>query len=118
MSTLSAEDQAKLQALEGLISAARSGGPDVQVAELVAVDWPAPDGRVYYASSFWDDVWPTLRPRLDALGGGDVQPRLTGGAFLDVMRDSGISDDSVSLNLWDADHAVSDLFETHGDGAR
>jgi hypothetical protein len=118
MSTLSAEDQAKLEALTGLIKAARAGGPDVQVAELVAVDWPAPDGRVYYASTFVDDIWQPLRPKLDSLGGGEVQPRLIGGAFLDVMRDSGVSDDSVTLNLWDADHAISDLFETHGDGAR
>jgi hypothetical protein len=121
MSTLSAEDQAKLSALEGLIRAARSGGPDApspRVVELIAVDWPAPDGRVYYASTQADDTWPSLRPVLDALGGGEVEPRLSGGPFLDVMRDSGISDDSVSLSLWDADHVISDLFETHGDGAR
>lgn len=118
MSALSTEDQAKLAALAGLIQAARSGGDDVQVAELVRVDWSAPDGRIYYASTFVDDIWPTLRAKLDALGGGDVQPRLTGGPFLEVMRDSGISDDSVSLSLWDGDHVVSDLFETHGDGER
>ncbi|MCA1615054.1 MAG: hypothetical protein LC795_15660 [Acidobacteria bacterium] len=118
MSTLSAEDQAKLEALEGFIRAARAGGNDVQVAELVAVDWPGTDGRVYYASTQADDTWPGLRDLLDALGGGPVEPRLNGGPFLDVMRDSGISDDSVSLNFWEPDHAISDLFETHGDGAR
>lgn len=115
MSTLSAEDQAKLDALTGLISAARSGGDDVQVAELVRVDWPAPDGVVYYASTFANDIWPGLDAHL---AGAPVEPRLTGGAFLDVMRDSGISDDNVSLNLWDGDHLISDLFETHGDGER
>ncbi|HEY0169895.1 MAG TPA: hypothetical protein VGB98_02495, partial [Pyrinomonadaceae bacterium] len=115
MSTLSAEDQAKLEALTGLIRAARAGGDDVQVAEVVAVDWPAPDGRVYYGSTVATDIWPSLRDKLE---GAEVEPRLTGGAFLDVMRDSGISDDNVSLNLWDADHAISDLFETHGDGER
>jgi hypothetical protein len=115
MSQLSALDQAKLDALTGLIAAARGGGASVQVAELVAVDWPQPDGRVYYASTFADDVWPELR---GLLGGAPVEPRLEGGQFLDVTRDSGISDDSVSLNLWDADHAISDLFETHGEGVR
>jgi hypothetical protein len=115
MPELSALDQAKLDALTGLIAAARGGGASVQVAELVAVDWPQPDGRVYYASTFVDDVWPELRALLD---GARVEPRLEGGQFLDVTRDSGISDDSVSLNLWDADHAISDLFETHGEGVR
>jgi hypothetical protein len=115
MPELSALDQAKLDALTGLIAAARGGGPSVQVVELVAVDWPAPDGRVFYASTFADDVWPELRAQLD---GAPVEPRLEGGHFLDVMHDSGISDDSVSLNLFDGDHTISDLFETHGEGVR
>jgi hypothetical protein len=115
MSILSAEDQLKLEALTALIVEARRGGPDVAVTEVVAVDWPAPDGRAYYAATLATDVWPPLRDKLD---GADVEPRLLGGAFLDVMRDSGVSDDSVALNLWDADHAISDLFETHGEGVR
>ncbi|MCA1567236.1 MAG: hypothetical protein LC803_16605 [Acidobacteria bacterium] len=115
MSELSALDQAKLEALTGLIAAARGGGPSVQVVELAAADWPAPDGRVFYASTFADDIFPGLRAHL---GDAVVEPRLDGGQFLDVTRDSGISDDSVSLNLWDADHAISDLFETHGEGVR
>lgn len=115
MPELSAADQAKLEALTGLIAEARAGGPSVQVVELAAADWPAPDVRTFYASTFADDIWPSLR---NQLGGAPVEPRLEGGQFLDVMRDSGISDDSVALNLWDGDHAISDLFETHGDGVR
>lgn len=115
MSTLSAEDQAKLDALTGLIRAARAGGPSVEVCELVSVDWPAPDGRIFYANAFLDDLWPALAAKL---GGAPLEPRLNGGPFLDVMRDSGISDDSVSLEFWEPDHAISDLFETHGEGVR
>jgi hypothetical protein len=115
MSVLSAEDQAKLAALTGLIRAARAGGDSVQVVELVSATYPQPDGLVYYASTFADDVFPSLR---DKLAGARVEPRLPGGQFLDVTRDSGISDDSVSLDLWDKDHAISDLFETHGEGIR
>ncbi|HEY0098383.1 MAG TPA: hypothetical protein VGB76_05455 [Pyrinomonadaceae bacterium] len=115
MPELSALDQAKLEALTGLIAAARSGGESVQVVELAAADWPVPDVRVFYASTFADDVFPGLRAHL---GDAIVEPRLQGGQFLDVTRDSGISDDSVALNLWDGDHAISDLFETHGEGVR
>lgn len=115
MPELSALDQAKLEALTGLIAAARAGGPSVQVAELAAADWPTPDARVFYASTFVDDVFPGLRAHL---GAAVVEPRLAGEQFLDVMRDSGISDDSVALNLWDGDHVISDLFETHGEGVR
>jgi hypothetical protein len=119
MTILSADDQAKLDALTGRIAAARAGGESVQVAELVRVDWPAPDGTVYYASTCADDVWPSLRATLDAMGGGKVEPRLPGGQFLDLTRDSGISDDNVSLQFWEVnDHAISDLFETHGEGVR
>lgn len=115
MPELSAQDQAKLEALTGLIATARAGGPSVEVVELAAADWPAPDGRVFYASTFADDIWPSLRAHL---GDAPVEPRLDGGQFLDVTRDSGISDDSVALNLFDADHTISDLFETHGEGVR
>jgi hypothetical protein len=113
--TLPAADQAKLALLTDLIAEARRGGPQVQVCELVAAAWPAPDRLVYYASTFADDIWPALNEKL---AGAPVEPRLQGGQFLDVTRDSGISDDSVQLDLWDADHAVSDLFETHGEGVR
>jgi hypothetical protein len=115
MPELSALDQAKLEALTGLIAAARAGGPSVQVAELAAADWPSPDGRVFYASTFVNDIFPGLRAHL---GDAVVEPRLEGGQFLDVTRDSGTSDDSVALNLWDGDHVISDLFETHGEGVR
>ncbi|HEX3560360.1 MAG TPA: hypothetical protein VHU19_14225 [Pyrinomonadaceae bacterium] len=113
--TLSTDDQAKLDALTALIAAARAAGPQVQVVELVAATWPAPDGLVYYASTFADDTWPSLKAKL---AGTTLEPRLNGGQFLDLTRDSGISDDSVSLDLWDADHKISDLFETHGEGVR
>lgn len=115
MSILSLEDQARLDALTGLIRAARAGGPSVEVSELVSVNWPAPDGRVFYASSILTDIWPGLVAKL---GGAPLEPRLNGGPFLDVMRDSGLSDDNVTLDFWEPDHAISDLFETHGDGAR
>lgn len=115
MSILSSEDQSKLDALTGLIADARAGGDSVEVVEAVSVDWPQPDGRIFYASTFATDIWPGLAAKLD---GAPLEPRLNAGPFLDVMRDSGISDDSVSLSLWDADHSISDLFETHGEGER
>ena len=116
MSLLSSTDLAKIDALTELIHAARAGaGPDVEVCELAKVNWPAPDGAVFYASTFADEDWPALR---NHLGGGRVEPRLPGLQFLEVTRESGVSDESVQLNFWDADFAISSLFAAHGEGVR
>jgi hypothetical protein len=116
MSLLSAQDLAKIDALTELIHAARTGaGPDVEVCELAKVAWPAPDATVFYASTVADEVWPSLRVKLS---GGRVEPRLPGGQFLDVMRESGVSDESVSLSFWDPHFEVSSLFARHGEGVR
>jgi hypothetical protein len=117
MSLLSAEDRAKIDALTAILVAARRGERDqTEVAELVAVDWGGTDGRIYYGSYFVDDVFPGLR---SVLGNGyRLEARLIGGQFLDIMRDSGTSDDSVALDLYDGDHEISDLFETYGEGVR
>lgn len=116
MSLLSATDLAKIDALTELIHAARTGaGPDVEVCELAKVSWPAPDGAVFYASTFADETWPALRAHL---GGARLEPRLAPGQFLDVMRESGVSDESVALNFWDADFAISSLFARHSEGVR
>jgi hypothetical protein len=113
---LSAGDQAKLDELTAIFAAARRGERDqTDVVELVSVDWGGEDGRVYYAATQADDVWPGLKAKL---AGARVEARLLGGQFLDVMRDSGTSDDSVLLDFYDGDHAISDLFETYGEGLR
>jgi hypothetical protein len=116
MSLLSPQDLAKIGALTELIHAARTGaGPDVEVCELAKAVWPDPDGTVFYASTFADENWPALRERL---GGARVEPRLPGLQFLDVMRESGVSDESVQLNFWDPDFEISSLFAAHGEGVR
>jgi hypothetical protein len=118
MSLLSAEELGKIDALTELIKEARRGGPSVEVCELVAVNWPAPDCRVLYASTCADDVWPSLRAQI---GDAPVEPRLHGGQFQEIMRESGIADDSVTLDFWDADAGggeISALFERHAEGCR
>ncbi len=115
MSLLSAAQLTKIAALTVALAEARGGGKQVEVCELVAADWPAPDARVFYASTFADDIWPGLRA---LIGDAAIEPRLQGSQFLEVLRDSGIADDSVPLDLWDADRAISALFETHGEGVR
>lgn len=115
MPLLSAEDQAKLAELTELIAASRRGGESVEVCEVAAANWPEPDGRVFYASTFADEMWPSLRAHL---GDAKLEPRLPAGAFLDVPREGNVADDSITLNLWDADFEISSLFEAHGEGVR
>src|SRR4051812_30387621 len=107
---LSIDDQAKLDALLDMIAA----GTSPHVAELVAVFWPQPTGTVYYAASQLDELYPDL-------GLEPVEARLSfndGAPFREVVHESGLSDETVDLDFWDADGAISDLFELHGAGVR
>jgi hypothetical protein len=107
---LSTEDQAKLDDLLEMIAA----GESPHVAEVIAVFWPTPTGTVYYAASQLDELYPDL-------GLEPVEARLSfndGAPFREVIHESGLSDESVDLDFWDADGVISDLFQLHGAGVR
>jgi hypothetical protein len=93
---------------------------NLQVAELVAVTWRHAEGPVYYCNSQLDQ---TLRPEQAAalnakLGGRPVEMRLMGGSFRSVPKSYDVGDDTVPLELWDGDGAISQLFYDSGEGVR
>ena len=106
------EQSAKLAQLRDM----QRNGINPRVAELALIEWPAPDGPVYYATRIAADLLdkPELLDRLD----GPIELRLRQGMFLDVPASSGISDDKVSLDFWDGDNELTRLTQTHGAGQR
>jgi hypothetical protein len=108
MSDTQAEIDAKVAALIGMTRA----GQSPRVAELALIEWPEPDGAIYYASSISEDILGASLP-VDP-----IELRLPGRLFLDVTRDSGIADDSVDFDFWDGDDEISRLFSVHGEGER
>lgn len=106
------ELESKLAALRAL----QQAGTNPRVAELVLVEWPAPDGPIFYATRVAEDVLkhPDLLDRLD----GPIELRLRQGVFLDIPTSSGISDDKVVLDFWDGDNELTRLTQVHGAGER
>ncbi|HYG78928.1 MAG TPA: hypothetical protein VD861_00990, partial [Pyrinomonadaceae bacterium] len=107
---LTPEDTQKVAALQLMIAEGRA----IRVSEIVAVFWPQPTGTVYYAATQLDDLYPDL-------GLSPVEARLpwnSGAPFSEVVHESGLSDEEVELDFWDADGRVADLFEQHGAGVR
>lgn len=93
-------------------------GTSPRVAELALVEWPAPDGPIYYGTRFAVDLLDNLL-LLDRLNGAEVELRLGSGVFLDVPQVAGIGDDKIDLDFWEAeDNELSRLTQTHGAGMR
>jgi hypothetical protein len=85
----------------------------IEVAELVKISWPAPEGDVYYSSTLDPYLFRgiTIDPNL-------IEARLPGRTFQDILNDTTIADDRVSLKLWDGDGHISDLAYANGPGQR
>jgi len=91
-------------------------GNSPRVAELVLVQWPAPDGPIYYGTRVAHDLLdsPELLARIE----GEIELRLGSGIFLEVPRTAGISDDTIALDFWDGDNELTRLTQVHGAGMR
>ncbi|MGH9872346.1 MAG: hypothetical protein ACRD9S_07755, partial [Pyrinomonadaceae bacterium] len=94
----------------------QAAGTSPRVAELVLVQWPEPDGPIYYATRVAADLLnnPDLIARLD----GPIEIELGSGVFLDVTHDAGIADEKINLDFWDGDNEITRLTQTHGAGMR
>lgn len=88
-----------------------------EVAEIVAVFWPAPTGTIYYATRQLDqfDPAPPVSPIHARLIPSDVESNQL---FQTVTSDSALSDEEVELNFWDGDGVIADLAYLHGEGVR
>lgn len=102
----------KIAALRVLYAA----GTGIEVYELVKIDWPSPDGTIYYSSTQVDEVAsvaPSVSP-IEARLVPDSLPNF----FLPVSIDSTIGDEEVDLKFWDADEVISQLLVDHGEGIK
>jgi hypothetical protein len=94
----------------------QNAGTAPRVAELVLVEWPAPDGPIYYATRMAADLLEsaTVLDQLD----GPIELRLGTGVFLETPHDAGIADDAIELDFWDGDNELTRLALTYGAGLR
>ena len=94
----------------------QAAGENFDVYEMVQIDWPSPDGTIYYSVTQVDEVAfepPPVSP---------VQARLIPDGnpdwFLPVLIDATIGDEEVDLDFWDGDGVISDLLVDHGEGIK
>src|SRR4051812_29201776 len=68
--------------------------------EIVKIEWPSPDGTIYYGTTGVAEVASVAPPF-------DVELRLipenNPNSFLEVSIDSSIGDEDVEIKFWDAD---------------
>lgn len=93
-------------------------GTSIESYEMVKVEWPSPDGTKWYGVLPVDEI-ATVPPELD---GETVELRIIPDSmpdwYLPVETDSSIGDESIDMELWDADEAISQLMVDHGEGIR
>lgn len=105
------------------LAALRAGGTDIQVYEIVGIDWPSPTGPVYYSRSGRETM-----TQLSTLSGDLVAPPVSpidtrllledGDPFLPINQSSSIGDEEVDLKFSDLDGEFSDLLIEHGEGIK
>lgn len=106
-------DQDKIDELRALRAA---NEPIGQAFELVKVEWPDPDGTIYYATTQTDEV-ATAAPPVSPIECRLI-PESLPDSFVPVAIDSAIGDEEVDLEFWDADEGFSQLLVDHGEGIR
>ncbi|MGE0131882.1 MAG: hypothetical protein AB7U82_27680 [Blastocatellales bacterium] len=104
-------DPAKLAALSALYAA----GTRPKIQEVVTVYWAGGQTR-HYSSTAVDQL--SGFTGITAHGITGVQPRFNKMQFLDIARTSDISDDSVSLDFWDGDNQITNLWKVSGEGTK
>lgn len=91
-------------------------GETIEPYELLGIEWPSPDGTIYYSILQTDEVTnpaPTVSP---------IETRLIPDSrpdwFLPVVVDSSIGDEELDVEMWDADEVISQLMIDHGEGVK
>lgn len=102
----------KITLLRGL----RALGTSLEVYELIKIEWPAPDGTIYYASLQVDEV-ASVAPPISPIVTRRV-PEELGRPFVSVQLDSSIGDEELELEFWDQDDLISNLVNDHGEGVK
>lgn len=108
-------DSATLTALAALRTL-RIAQTNIDVFELVKVEWPSPDGAIWYSVLQTDEA-ASLSP-----GVSPIDTRIIAENnpdwFLPVQLDSSIGDEEIDLEMWDADEVISQLLIDHGEGVK
>lgn len=84
------------------------------VIELVRVDWPQPDGTIYYCSTAADEIFAGSANPLPV---GPVEVAFET-EFRTLPIEDGTSDSHVDLVFWDGLKTIRTLHRTHGYGHR
>jgi len=112
MPSFPSETQTKIASLRAL----RSAGTPVEVYEYVGVEWPAPDGTIYYSCVQSDEV---AYPPPDV---SPIEVRLIPSGnpawFIPLELGASIGDEEAELTFWDNDEVISQLLIDHGEGVR
>lgn len=100
------------------LQALNAAGTKIQVAQVVSVAFPAPDGTKYYANVRTDKLSP-----FRAIPVSGVEPRLLTQGFIPYKISPDLTDEDISLNFSEVldgtnDLEIQRLYTTHGAGVR
>jgi hypothetical protein len=98
------------------LQARRAAGYTDEVFQLVKIEWPSPDGSIYYSvidPNQAATVAPGVSP-IDVRIIAENDPEW----FLPVSVDSSIGDEELNIEMWDFDEAISTLMVDHGEGVK
>lgn len=104
--------QDKIVELRGL----KALGVGIEVYQLVQIDWPSPDGTIYYAVLPTDEV-ASVAPPVSPIE-TRIIPDSNPDWFLPQVSDATIGDEEIDIEIWDGDEVFSNLLVTHGEGIK
>lgn len=122
MPEFSSDIQDKIVELRAL----RRLGVSIRTYEMVGVPWPSPDGTIYYSvlplEELTDEDGSLAPVDEDDIPLSPVEARIIPNSspdwFLEIKSDASIGDEDVTIEMWDADEAISQLFVDHGEGIK
>lgn len=91
-------------------------GVTIEVHELVRVDWPSPDGTIYYGTTQTEQVASVMPPYDNIVAKliADDPPN----TFLPITSSASIGDEEIELKFEDFDEDISGKLITHGEGVK
>lgn len=96
---------------------------DIQVAQVIAISWPSPDGIKYYGSIATDKTHPFRGISENENPISNVEPRLLVNGFIPFKLSPDLTDEDINITLAEVYNGSNDLeiqrlFSVHGAGVR
>jgi hypothetical protein len=98
------------------LRALRAAGTATEPYELLKINWPSPDGAIYYAVIPVDEV-ASVPPSVSPID-TRIIPEDSVRWFLPFKIDSSIGDEELEVSFWDGDDVFSQLIADHGEGIK